>query len=260
VTASAGRPLAGRRVVVTRAREQAGGFVERLEALGAEVVALPTIRVADPEDPALLRRAAAEAGTFDWVVFTSANAVERFFAALAGAGRALAPGTVRTCAVGPATAAALEARGLRADVVPGEFVGEAVVEALAAAGELRGKRVLLPRATEARAVLPEGLRARGAEVVEVAAYRTVPDGAGAEGLRARLAAGEVDVVTFTAGSTARSFAALLGTDVGGAKVASIGPVTSAVLRELGLPVDIEAKEYTVPGIVAAIVDYYGGDP
>ena len=248
------RPLSGKRVIVTRARAQASGFAARLRELGADVVQLPVIRIVPPEDPAPLRQAAEAAGTFDWIVFTSANGVERFFAALAEAGGdARALGGVSVCAIGPATAAELAKHGVRADLVPPEFVAEAALEALAAADDLSGKRILIPRAAEARAVLPDGLRERGAEVVEVAAYRTVSDGTGAEGVRAQLDAGEIDWVTFTAGSTVRSFAELLGADAGKARVASIGPITSAALRERGMRVDVEADEYTIPGLLQAIL-------
>jgi uroporphyrinogen III methyltransferase/synthase len=251
------RPLSGRRIVVTRARAQASELAARLVELGAEVVQLPTIRIEAPEDPMPLWRAVDEVAGFDWVVFTSANGVQRFFAVLEETGRdARALATAALCAIGPATAAELAKHGLKADLVPPEFVAEAALEALAAATELEGKRILLPRADIARSVLPDGLRERGAEVVEVAAYRTVRDGAGAEEVRRRLAAGEIDLVTFTAGSTVRSFAELVGTDVGGARVASIGPVTSAAARELGLRVDVEADEYTIPGLVRAIRALY----
>jgi uroporphyrinogen III methyltransferase/synthase len=250
------RPLSGRRIVVTRARAQASELALALEELGAEVVQLPTIRIAPPEDPAPLREAAERAASFDWIVFTSVNGVEAFFAALAGVGRdARALAAARVCAIGPATAAAAARYGIRADLVPDEFVAEAAVEALAATG-VEGKRILLPRAEIARAVLPEGLRARGAEVAEVTAYRTVQDGAGSEEVRRRLHAGEVDLVTFTASSTARNFASLVGPDVGAAKVASIGPVTSGTVRELGMEVHVEAGEYTIPGLVRAIRTFY----
>ena len=247
------RPLSGKRVVVTRARAQASGFAASLRELGAEVVQLPVIRIAPPEDPAPLREAAQGAGTFDWIVFTSANGVERFFATLAEGGRdARALGGVCVCAIGPATAEALAKHGIRADLVPDEFVAEAALEALAATGDLAGKRILVPRAAEAREVLPDGLRARGAEVVVVPAYRTVQDGSGADEVRRALGAGEVDWVTFTASSTVRSFVELVGREVGRARVASIGPITSATVRELGMGVDVEAKDYTIPGLLQAI--------
>ncbi|HEX8243093.1 MAG TPA: uroporphyrinogen-III C-methyltransferase [Longimicrobium sp.] len=250
------RPLSGRRIVVTRARAQASDLAAALEELGAEVVQLPVIRIADPEDPAPLRQAAECAGGFDWIVFTSVNGVSRFFSVLGETGRdARALAGVRVCAIGPATAAEAAKHGIRADLVPGEFVAEAAVEALAAAG-VTGKRILLPRAEVARAVLPDGLRARGAEVVEVTAYRTVQDGAGADEVRRRLEAGEIDLVTFTASSTVRNFAELAGASAGAARVASIGPVTSATVRELGMAVDVEADEYTIPGLVRAVRAFF----
>ncbi len=253
------RPLSGRRIVVTRARAQASDFAQALEALGAEVVQFPTIRIVPAPDEAPLLAAAAEAGSFDWIVFTSANGVERFWYALAQQGcDARALGGVRVCAIGPATAAELERRGIVPDVVPDEFVAEGALQALDAADELRGRRILLPRAEIARSVLPDGLRQRGAEVVDVVAYTTVQDGSDAERVRRLLDRGEVDMVTFTAGSTVRNFVDLVGADVRGANVASIGPVTSGTARELGLAVDLEAAEYTIPGLVQALRDFYTG--
>ena len=252
------RPLSGRRIVVTRARAQASGFAAALEALGAEVVQLPTIRIAPAADPAPLRRAVAEAGSFDWIVFTSVNGVERFWHEM-GEQRCDARrlGGVRVCAIGPATAAELARRGVAADLVPDEFVAEAAVQALLAAdGGVAGKRILLPRADLARAVLPEQLRAHGAEVVEVAAYTTVQDGADAERVGKLIGDGSVDLVTFTASSTVRNFVELVGTEVGGAQVASIGPITTNTARELGVRVDVEAQEYTIPGLVRAIREHY----
>ena len=251
------RPLSGRRIVVTRARAQASDLAQALEALGAEVVQFPTIRIVPPADEAPLRRAAEEASTFDWIVFTSVNGVERFWHALAEQKRdARALGGVRVCAIGPATAAELERRGVVPDVVPDEFVAEAAIRALDAADDLRGRRILLPRAEVARAVLPEELRARGAEVVEVTAYTTVQDGTDVERVRGLIARGEVDAVTFTASSTVRNFVDLVGPEVGGATVVSIGPITSGTARELGLTVNVEAAEYTIPGLVLALREFY----
>lgn len=251
-------PLHGRRVVVTRAHVQADDFVRELEALGAEVVRFPTIRTRPPADPEPLRRAAAAAASFDWIVFTSANAINPFCTALAETGgepRVL--DGVRICAVGSATGRALRRRGFRVDLIPTEFVSEAVADALAATGELAERRVLLPRARGARAVLPERLRGAGAEVVEVEAYVTVPEGRGRRAMRERLARGNVDVITFTAGSTVRGFARLVGTDLGGARVVSIGPVTSAAARDLGMQVDVEASDHTMDGLLQAVLGLEG---
>ncbi|HEX2093115.1 MAG TPA: uroporphyrinogen-III C-methyltransferase [Longimicrobiaceae bacterium] len=251
------RPLFGRRIVVTRARAQASDFAAALEALGAEVIQFPTIRIVDPADPAPLLRAASEADRFDWIIFTSVNGVSRFWSALRRAGRdTRSLAGVSLCAIGPATGAAIEMEGAHPDLVPDRFVAESVVEALVQEVDLRGTRILLPRAEEARSVLPEALRERGVEVVEIVAYRTVPDGAESEVLRARLQAEEIDLVTFTASSTVRNYVEILGTEVGRAEVASIGPITSATARELGLPVHVEAEQHTIPGLVQAIRDHY----
>ncbi len=255
------RPLFGKRVVITRARAQAADFVRSMEDLGAEVIPFPTIRITDPADPEPLRRAVRQVDGFDWIVFTSVNGVERFWKALrASGGDTRLLGGISLCAIGPATAAAIELEGAQADLVPAEFVAEAVVEALAAEGELGGARILLPRAEVARSTLPDSLRERGAEIVEVSAYRTVPDGARAGRLREGLRRGEVDLLTFTASSTVRNFVDLVGAEVGPAQVACIGPITAGTARELGLPVHVEAESYTIPGLVSAIVTHFESSP
>lgn len=243
--------------MVTRARPQAGEFTALLQALGAAVIEFPTIRIEEASDPEALRTAATEVASYDWVVFTSVNGVERFWSALRTAGAdARSFGGARVCAIGPATAAALEHKGIRTHLVPGEFVAEATVEALASSGDLRGRRILLPRAEIAREALPEGLRAYGAVVDEVAAYRTERDGADGYEVRERLLAGEIDLITFTASSTVRNYVDLLGVEIAGAEVASIGPITSRTARDLGLPVHVEAPEYTISGLTEAIVRHY----
>lgn len=254
-------PLAGRRIVVTRPRAQASEYVDWLEGQGAEAVSFPAIRIVPPPDPAPLLRAAREAGSYDWLVFTSVNGVQRFWAALAEVGqdaRALAGKQV--AAIGPATAAALRERGMTADVVPERYVAESVVDALAAAGNLRGRRVLLPRAAGAREVLPQRLTELGALVTEVEAYRTVADTEAATDLRRRLASGEIDAVTFTSSSTVRNFVEAVGTELGGAAVACIGPVTAETARELGLPVTAVAAEHTIPGLEEALLELFAERP
>jgi uroporphyrinogen III methyltransferase / synthase len=252
------RPLFGRRVLVTRARAQASGFAADLQELGAEVVQFPTIRVAPPADPEPLRRAVREIERYDWVVFTSVNGVEYLWEELRAAGRdTRSLAGVSLCAIGPATAAALELHGARADLMPEQFVSEAAVAAMAGVARLAGARILLPRADIAREALPRLLRAEGAVVDEVDAYRTVLDDAHADEMRDHVRAGGLDLITFTASSTVRNFVKLFGTEVGAARVASIGPITSATARELGLQVDIEAEEYTIPGLVRAIVAALG---
>jgi uroporphyrinogen III methyltransferase / synthase len=261
------RPLAGRTVVVTRPREQAASLKIPLEALGADVLVVPTIRIEprplDDEVAAALR----ELATCQLVVFTSANAVRVFAGYLArGTGEGGMPTGPVVAAVGPATARALERHGLACHLVPDEFVAEGLANALEeteAAGA--GARVLIPCARDARDVLPETLRARGAEVTVLHIYDTVAVDDLAEPAERVEAA---DYVTFTSGSTARRLAALLDAAaeaggragaplserLAGARLCSIGPVTSEVLRELGLPVAVEARDYTAAGLVAAIAE------
>jgi uroporphyrinogen III methyltransferase/synthase len=252
------RPLFGRRVVVTRARAQASDLATALSRLGAEVIQFPTIRIVEPEDPEPLRRAVREAEQYDWIVFTSVNGVQRFWSELRASGRdTRVLGGVSLCAIGAATAAAIELEGARADLVPDEYVAESVVASLSAETDLRGSRILLARAETARAVLPEALLEMGAMVDDVVAYRTMPDGAAAQRVARAIESGGVDLITFTASSTVRNFVELLGTEIGAATVASIGPVTSATAREFGLPVHVEASEHTIPGLVAAIEAHFG---
>ncbi|HXY69906.1 MAG TPA: uroporphyrinogen-III synthase [Gemmatimonadales bacterium] len=237
-----GSALRGRRIVITRPAEKAQALAERLRSLGAIPIVFPTIRIT-PADPAPLVAAARELATFDWIVFTSANGVEAFFARLPEAGKdARDVGRRKVAAIGPVTAAALRERGVEPALVPGEYVAEAV---LAAMGEVRGLRVLLPRADLAREALAAGLAARGAAVTEVAAYRTV----GADGPIPDLA--HADAVTFTSSSTVRHFLGA-GAAPGSAKVVCIGPVTAATARELGLVVAAVASEYTEDGLIQAL--------
>ena len=256
-------PLAGRRVAVTRAREQAGHLVRELEALGAEVVAVPTIRIAPLTDLAALRAALTRVPPYDWIVFTSQNAVQVVCDRLPEWD--LSPRDVARAAVaaiGPATAEALVRRGVVPDLVPDRFVAEAVVTSLAARGDVRGKTILLPRAREARDALPDGLRVLGAVVDVIPVYQTICETGDGSGLAAELLAGRIDLVTFTSSSTVRGFVDLVGRPAaasGRFAAAVIGPVTAGTARELGITVAIEALDYTVPGLVAAIVRYYGDE-
>jgi uroporphyrinogen III methyltransferase / synthase len=253
------RPLFGLRVLVTRPRAQADDLVQALELLGAEAVPFPTIRIVAPDDEAPLLNAARDVAFYDWIVFTSVNGVERFWGALESAGHdARALGGVQVACIGLATAAACELRGVRPDVVPAQYVAEEVVAALAAAAELAGARILLPRAAEARDALPSGLEALGARAEIVEAYRTVPDTSGGSEMRRRIQAREIDVLSFTSSSTVRHFVEAAGTDTAQAVVAAIGPITAATARELGLRVDVEAVEHTVPGLVQALVRHFRG--
>jgi uroporphyrinogen III methyltransferase/synthase len=246
------RPLFGRQVVVTRARGQASELSHRLETLGAQVIEVPAIAIEDPDDGgAALRRAAAEAETYDWVVVTSANGARRFLEALRDA-RDL--GGVRVAAIGPGTAETLLAANVRADLVPPRFVAESLLEAFPQAPSDRQGRVLLARAAVARDVLPEGLENLGWDVDVVAAYKTV---AAAPSEQQLGAAATADVITFTSSSTVDRYLEVAGDENVPPVVACIGPVTAATVRARGLSVDIEATVHSLDGLVDAIVDYFG---
>jgi len=245
------RPLHGRRVVVTRARAQASGLARTLEALGAEVVELPAIRIVPRIDSADVRAAVDALHTYALVCLTSPNGARLLFRAMSDAGRdarALASATV--AAIGPGTAEALREHGLIADVVPERFVAEAMVEALEEV-DVSGRPVLVARAAEARDVLPAALRRRGAEVDVVSLYETVAEEPAPE---AREAVADTDYVTFTSSSTVRNFVAAIGDGYPArARVVSIGPVTSATARDAGLTVHVEAERHDLDGLIEALV-------
>jgi len=254
-------PLAGRRIVVTRAREQAGELARALQALGAEVLAVPTIRIVPLADLTALRTALTGPAGYDWIVFTSQNTVHVVCDRLPEWGLAARDlARMAVAAIGPATAQALARYGVTPDLVPPKYVAEAVVAAVVARGPVHSKRFLVPRAREARDALPEGLRARGAVVDVIPVYETVQAAEDGSALAAQLVGGTIDVVTLTSSSTVRGFVDLVGRAAatsGRFTVAVIGPVTAASARALGLPVAIEAEDYTVGGLVAALVRYYG---
>lgn len=258
------KPLFGRRILVTRAREQVSGFALLLEAAGAEVVEFPTITIAPPESWAPLDSAIARLREYQWVIFTSANGVRSFRERLQIAGRdARDLSGITVCAIGPATAAALQSLGVRADVVPTEFKGEALVEAIgtvAGADGLQEARVLVARAAEAREVLPEELMRRGARVDVVPAYRTVRSALDAELLRSLLREGKVHAVTFTSSSTVKHFLELAGEEAGtlleGVTVASIGPITAEMAARRGIASHIVPENYTIPALVEALIRHF----
>ncbi len=264
------RPLFGKRVLVTRALEQAGSAAALLRDQGADVVIVPTIELRDPSDRELVSRSlgALRAGAYGWVAFTSANGVEKTWSALAAMGAdARAFGACKLAAIGPATAHALESHGLTADVVAKEFVGESLAREML--GALRrdpvSPRVLLARAGKARDVVPEALRAAGCRVDVVAVYEThAPPQETVESLARELEQGKIDVATFTSSSTVENFCDLLGPRsvalLERVRVATIGPVTSETARIRGVRVDVVAKEYTVPGLVQALAESYRENP
>jgi uroporphyrinogen III methyltransferase/synthase len=253
-------PLSGKTVLVTRPRKQLKSLVDGLRERGAEVVEAPVIRIEPPLETGPLDQAVKGLANYDWVVFTSVNGVDAFLARLRSLGKNERElGQARVAAIGPATAAALEANGLRVDVIPERFVAEEVFAALRRFGSLQGRRVLLPRADIAREALPDLLRSEGAEVDVVVAYRTVAVTDELSTALKLISEGQVDVVTFTSGSTVRSFlSGVKDKDQlrGRLVAASIGPITSQALREAGLGPTIEAGVYTVDGLIEAIERYF----
>jgi len=258
-------PLAGLRILVGRARHQAGALSSDLRKLGAVVIEIPFIEIRKPRSYKPLDAALKNLPDYDWLILTSVNGVDALWKRLRKlhlTKRHLKHLKVAT--IGPATKKAVEKRGLKVDVVPEEYVAESVVRSLR--NRVKGKRVLLARAKVARDVIPRELRKLGAQVDVVEAYETVIPPSSRRRLRAVLKTPKrrPDVITFTSSSTVRNFLSLLDheashrrpghdSELAGMKLASIGPVTSSTLRELGLPVDIEAREYTIPGLVAAII-------
>lgn len=263
------RPLFGRRILVTRPRAQAAELVDPLHTLGADTIEAPMIRIVPPEDLGPLVRAAREPDAFDWIVFTSANAVDAFIGALLTGSRDVrALSGPRLCAVGPGTAQALTRYGLTADLVPAEHRAEAVLAALADRVTLDGARVLLPRADIGREVIAEGLRGAGSVVTDVVAYRTVPEDTQEHGypdVYGMLLEGQIDVVTFTSASAVRQFSRLYGAEqvsdlLGRTAVAVIGPVTAEAAAQLGIPVAIQPATYTIAALVDAIAAHFTTPP
>ena len=257
------RPLFGKRIVVTRSPEQAGELIDMLEERGAEAISVPTIQIAPPEDLAAVDRACMEAGTFDWIVFTSANGVDHFMARLLAVGDVRELKGVRICTVGPSTASRLSRYGIRVDLMPEEYRAEAVVDALGD-GRLAGKRFLIPHADIARELLADELRAGGAEVVEVVAYRTVlgaGDRDGDHDVYRMLLDRQIDAVTFTSASTVRNFATIFGPEQAAdllrtTVVACIGPVTAQAAQQLDIDTTVMPDRHTIPDLVDALVGHF----
>ena len=257
------RPLYGRRIVVTRAREQASRFIEALRLLGAECIEFPTIEITPPVSWDALDKSIRELGNYHWLIFTSVNGVDYFFKRLFELGedvRGLKD--IRVAAIGPRTAESIRSRGINPDLVPDEYMAEAVVDAFRGK-DLKGIKILIPRAAEAREILPDELIKMGALVDVVEAYRTVMPDTGAEKLGGMLEKGEIDMVTFTSSSTVTNFVSMfkgredsLKTWMGNVAVACIGPVTARTAEEKGFKTGISPKEYTIEALTTAIVEYF----
>jgi uroporphyrinogen III methyltransferase / synthase len=255
------KPLTGKRILITRARDQSADFAGRLRTLGAEVIEFPTIEILPPFRWDKLDRSIDQLSSYDWLIFTSANGVNFFWQRWGEKSRRRRlPSALRVCAIGPATAKQLKERRIGVDYMPKEFIAEAILQGFEKM-VVGGKRILLARARVARDVLPKGLRKMGAEVDVVEAYRTVKPRGGAKRLEKLLTDGGIDAVTFTSSSTVTHFAELLKKEdlkglLKGITIACIGPVTTRTAKGWGMKVKIEPKEYTIPGLTQAIAKYF----
>ncbi len=254
------QPLFGKRIVVTRSREQASQLSEVISRLGGEVLEFPTIVITEPDDYGPLDEAIQGIKDYQWMIFTSVNGVHYFFKRLRELGRDIRElYNLRLCAIGPATQQALTEKGFLVDYVPQEFRAEAIVEGLK--NRIKpGDRVLLPRADIARKLLPQELSKLGAQVTQVDVYKTVKEKISVQELLSYLQEKKINVITFTSSSTVRNFVEMLGKDklflLEGVVIACIGPITAQTAQDYGLRVEIEATEYTIPGLVKAILAYF----
>lgn len=253
------KPLFGKGVVITRPEAQAEEFAALLQLQGARVIHFSTIRVVPPESYDDLDRAVGELSRYQWIIFTSANGVTFFLNRLRELGKDIRDlKGLRICTIGPATAAKIRSLGIRVDLVPDAFISEGVVSAFSEI-DIKGSRILLPRAETARDIIPEGLAKLGATVDVVTAYRTVTSGKNRSELEPLINEGKVDVITFTSPSTVTNFMETMGRDFAlppQVKIACIGPVTEAAVKKAGLNIDIMQERYTVPGLVESLVDFF----
>ena len=253
--------LSGKRIIVTRARSQATSLVERIEALGGEVVEFPTIEIRPPDSYAPLDQAIQRIGTYDWLIFTSVNGVEQFLKRLEKLGKTLGDlAGIEVVAIGPETANRLVAARIHPSVVPRQYQAEGILEALTPE-TLHGKKVLIPRAAKARDILPETLRQWGAQVDVVEAYQTVLPQVDVSALCKLLREGKIDMITFTSSSTVTNFAAMLRDQdfprlLAETVIACIGPITKKTVEDLGMEPEVVSEEFTIPGLVSAMVDYF----
>jgi uroporphyrinogen III methyltransferase/synthase len=253
--------LAGKKILITRAREQSGDFANQLKKMGAEVIEFPTIEIVPPATWKGLDRAIDQLNSYGWIIFTSTNGVNFFFERLRERRKDdHLPSSSKVCAIGPATAYQLKERGIQVDYIPKEFVAESILKGF---GEMaiKGSRMLLVRAKEARDVLPKGLRKMGAGVDVVVAYQTVKPKGGLRRLKKLLGDGEIDVITFTSSSTVNYFAELLKREdmkklSEHFVVACIGPITARTATRWGMKVRIQPREYTIPALTQAIGKYF----
>ncbi|HZG18114.1 MAG TPA: uroporphyrinogen-III C-methyltransferase [Candidatus Bathyarchaeia archaeon] len=256
------KPLFGKRVLVTRARSQASELSEKIAELGGEAYEFPLVKMVPPTNPRPLDEAISQLGSFDWVIFTSPNGVGFFFKRLRELGADIRDMRAKLAAVGPKTAEALLEKGLTVNVLPGEFRAEGLLDSLD--GQLKpGEKVLLPRADIAREVLPRELKERGLDVTEVDTYETVIDAENAAETIELFREKAISIVTFTSSSTVKNFVQALAQEnlqelLEGVQIACIGPVTADTAKELGLAVDIVAKDFSIQGLLDALLTNGGG--
>ena len=255
--------LRGKRILVTRARSQALSLVQRIESLGGEVIEFPTIEIRPPESYGSLDQAINQIGSYDWLIFTSVNGVEQFLNRFEKLGKNIADlAGIEVGAIGPETAKRLTAAQIQPSLVPKQYQAEGILEALISETVL-GKRILIPRAAKARDILPETLRQWGARVDVVEAYQTVLPEIDVSALCKLLREGTIDMITFTSSSTAMNFAAMLRDQdlprlLSRAVIACIGPITRKTVEGLGMRSEVVSEEFTIPGLVSAMVDYFAG--
>ncbi len=253
------KQLFGKTIVVTRSRDQASDFSQKLVKLGAEVIEFPTIDIVEPDDFKPMDDEIEKLGENDWLIFTSVNGVDAFFNRIFDLGKDIRDlKGVQICAIGPATSKRITDLHLRVDCQPPKYVAESIVEEFKKLGDIKGKRFLTPRADIARSYLPDQLRAMGGEVFDIVAYKTVIAEPRDLKIVDKIKNGEINVVTFTSSSTVRNFVEIIGKENVSAvndnvKCASIGPITTDTAKELGVNISIEADEYTIPGLVDAVI-------
>lgn len=254
-------PLSGKRILITRAREQSAEFATKLRKLGAEVIEFPTIEILPPLSRKGLDLAMDKLKSYDWIIFTSANGVNFFWQRLRKKKKDLhSSSALKVCAIGPGTAKQLKEKGIGLDYIPKEFVAESILQGFEKR-IIQGKRILLARAKVARDVLPKGLRRMGAEVDVVEVYRTVKPKGGSRRLRRLLTEERIDAITFTSSSTVNHFVELLKNEdlkklFKGTAIACIGPVTARTAGKWGMKVDIQPEQYTIPALAQAIKEYF----
>lgn len=253
------KPLFGKGIVITRPEKQADDLAQLLTKQGANPIFFPTIKIVPSPDWRKLDAALRKIDKYDWIIFTSANGVQFFFKRLMEKGKDIRDlSGIKICCIGPATAKQVEARGIKVDLVPDEFIAEGILDSFAAMN-LRGKKILIPRAAKARDILPQGLKKKGASVDVVTAYQTLNSGKKKEAFEELFAENKVDVITFTSSSTVTNFVEIMGTNYSlppHVQIACIGPVTAETARKTGFDIDIQQDEYTMEGLVNSLIDHF----